>query len=98
MLRTPRHSPRRATSEAATEDPGVVTTVDSALPQPITSHRSLISRNQGYGGLGRGCGVGRGLGVTLGVTVGVAVGVTLGVGVVEGVGVGVGATGTMAYA
>jgi hypothetical protein len=98
MLRKPRYWPRRVTSEAATEDPGAVATVDSALPQPITSHRSLITRNQGYGGLGRGCGVGRGLGVTLGVTVGVAVGVTLGVGVVEGVGVGVGATGTMAYA
>ena len=98
MLRTPRHSPRRVTSETATGDLGVVATVDSALPQPMTSHRSLITRNQGYGGVGRVCGVGRGLGVTLGVTVGVAVGVTLGVGVVEGVGVGVGATGTMAYA
>jgi hypothetical protein len=84
-------SPRR--SEAAT-----IATADSAVPQPITSHRSLITRNQDYGGVRRECGVGRGLGVTLGVAVGVAVGVTLGVGEGEGVGVGVGATGTMAYA
>ena len=95
MLRTPRHSPRRVNSEPAT-----TATADSAVPQPITSHRSLITRNQGYGGVGRVCGVGRGRGVTLGVAVGVAVGVTLGVGEGEGVGVGVGvgATGTMAYA
>jgi hypothetical protein len=82
-------APRR--SEAAT-----TATADSAVPQPITSYRSLITRNQGYGGVGLSRGVGRGRGVTLGVAVGVAVGVTLGVGV--GVGEGVGATGAMAYA
>src|SRR5882757_10436565 len=60
----------------------------------ITSHRSPITWDKGYGGVGRGWGVGRGLGVTLGVGVtvgvGLGVGVTEGVGDTEGVGVGVG--------
>jgi hypothetical protein len=59
---------------------------------PITSHQSPITRDKGYGGVGRGCGVGRGLGVTLGVAlgVGVAVGVTVGLTVGDTVGLGVG--------
>ena len=50
----------------------------------------LITRNEGYGGVGRWCGVGRGLGVGVGRGVAVGLDVAVGVGVIVGVGVGAG--------
>ena len=71
------------------QGPTVVATALCRREPATTNHFLLLTRNQGYYGLGRGRGVGLDLGVALGVAVGVVVAVAVAVGVALGVAVGV---------